>query len=70
MYFLSRIADRECIDPGDGKMLLECSVASVFLALSVASNLTNLIPAFSLTASFFAIAMPRRKNVDRKRRAE
>jgi uncharacterized membrane protein len=71
MYFLSRIAARECIDPEDRKMLLECSVASVFLALSVASNLTNLIPAFSLTASFYAIAMPKASLIhlsDRKHR--
>src|ERR1700688_3148521 len=58
MYFLSKIAARECIDPDDKEMLLECSVASVFLALAVASNLTNLIPAFALTVSFYAIAMP------------
>jgi len=58
MYFLSRIVARACTDPDDKRMLLECSVASVFLALSVASNLTNLIPAFGLTVSFYAIAMP------------
>jgi Dolichyl-phosphate-mannose-protein mannosyltransferase len=57
MYFLARIVAREYLDPDDKETLLECSVASVFLALSVASNLTNLIPAFGLAVSFYAIAM-------------
>jgi hypothetical protein len=57
MYFLAKIADRGFLQLDDKKRLVECTFASVFLALSVASNLTNLIPAFGLALCFYAVTM-------------
>jgi uncharacterized membrane protein len=57
MYFLAKIAGRGFFQVDDEKLLVECIIASVFLALSVASNLTNLIPAFCLAVSLYAVTM-------------
>jgi hypothetical protein len=56
MYLLVCIAENETITIENVKCRRQCMIASAFLALSVAANLTNVIPAISLAASFFAVA--------------
>jgi hypothetical protein len=62
MYFLARLTDRETFPLEEATWHRDCAVASVFLALSVAASLTNLIPAVSLAVSFAAIALRGRLN--------
>jgi uncharacterized membrane protein len=57
MYYMARIADRGTFNPEDPEGRWECAVASVFLALSVAASLTNLVPAASFAVSLPAIAI-------------
>jgi uncharacterized membrane protein len=57
MYLMARMTDRGSFDPKDEKWRVESSVASVFLALSVVSNLTYVVPAGALALSFSAVAL-------------
>ena len=57
MYLMVRLTDRGSFDPQDEKCRVEASIASVFLALSVVSNLTYVVPATALALSFSAVAL-------------
>lgn len=57
MYLMARMTDRGSFDPLDEKWRIECSIASVFLALSVVSNLTYIVPATALALSFSTVAL-------------
>jgi hypothetical protein len=57
MYIMARMTDRGSFDPQDEKWRVESAVASVFLALSVVSNLTYVVPAAALALSFSAVAL-------------
>jgi hypothetical protein len=57
MYIMARIIDRGGVDPQNKKWCGECSIASVFLALSVVSNLTYVVPVTALALSFSAVAL-------------
>ena len=56
MYILARLADRGIFVAEDGEWRWGLATASVFLALSVVSNLTFILPAVSLAISFFIVA--------------
>jgi hypothetical protein len=58
MYFVIRAMERGEFEPQDREWRWSCAVASLFLALSVASNLTNVIPSASLVLSFVLVALP------------
>jgi hypothetical protein len=57
MYIMARMTDQGSFNPQDKKWCVESSVASVFLALSVVSNLTYVVPAAALALSFSAVAL-------------
>jgi hypothetical protein len=64
MYFMARLSDRgefTLAAPDDWKW--GCSLASVSLALSVAANLTNVVPAACLALTFSAAAMDGLRNL-------
>jgi len=63
MYFLARMTDRESFCLEEAAWRRDCAITSVFLALSVAASLTNLIPAASLAVSLAAIALRGRLNL-------
>ena len=52
MYAFARLADRGKFDPEDKEWRWGCAAASVALALSVAANFTNIVPAACLALSF------------------
>src|SRR6267378_3720717 len=56
MYIFARLADRGIFVAEDGEWRWGLATASVFLALSVVSNLTFILPAVSLAISFFIVA--------------
>jgi hypothetical protein len=62
MYFLARMTDQESFRLEDATWRRDCAVTSVFMALSVAASLTNLIPAMSLALSLAAIKLRGRLN--------
>lgn len=57
MYMMARMTDRGSFDPQDKKWRVESSISSVFLALSVVSNLTYVVPATALALSFSVAAL-------------
>jgi hypothetical protein len=57
MYIFSALLDRGDFDPADKTWHWGCAAASVLLALSVAANFTNIVPAACLTFWFFVVAM-------------
>jgi uncharacterized membrane protein len=57
MCMMARMTDRGSFDPQDKKWRVESSIASVFLALSVVSNLTYVVPATALALSFSAVSL-------------
>src|SRR5229473_4198889 len=57
MYFMARLAERGEFDAADAEWKWGCSLASVTLALSVAGNFTNVVPAACLGLMFSATAM-------------
>jgi uncharacterized membrane protein len=58
IYFLTRATDRGVLNAEDGEWRWTTTAASVFLALSVISNLAFIFPAASLALSFFVVAFP------------
>ena len=57
MYAFARLADRGKFDPGNKEWRWGCAVASIALALSVAANFTNIVPAACLALSFTLVAL-------------
>lgn len=57
MYIMARMTDRGNFDPQDKKWSVGCSIASVFLALSVVSNLSYVVPATALALSFSIVVL-------------
>lgn len=72
MYLFTRLVDRGEFNPDDRVWHWGCAMASVFLALSVAASLTNIVPAACLTIVFSVVALGGlpafRKPGDRHRR--
>ena len=56
IFILARLVARGTFNPDDPAGHRDCTIASIFLALSVAASLTNLFPAASLALAFLAIA--------------
>jgi hypothetical protein len=57
MYFMARVAELGEFTPANSEWKWSCSLASISLALSVAANLTNIVPAACLALTFSAVAM-------------
>jgi uncharacterized membrane protein len=57
MYAFARLVDRGKFDPGDKEWRWGCAVASIALALAVAANFTNIVPATCLALSFTVVAL-------------
>ncbi len=57
MYAFARLADRGKFDPGDKEWRWGCAAASISLALAVAANFTNIVPAACLALSFAVVAL-------------
>jgi uncharacterized membrane protein len=57
MYVFARLGIRGQFDPGDKEWRWGCSVASISLALSVAANFTNIVPATCLAVCFAVVAL-------------
>jgi hypothetical protein len=57
MYIFARLACRGQFQPDDKEWRWGCAVASVFVALSVAANFTNVVPAVALMLSFATVAL-------------
>jgi hypothetical protein len=57
MYIFARMSDRGNFNPNDKEWLSGCTIASVFLALSVTANLTNLVPTACLMLVFSTVAL-------------
>jgi uncharacterized membrane protein len=57
LYLFTKLVDRGEFNPDDKAWRWRCATASVFLALSVAASLTNIVPAACLTLSFSAVAL-------------
>jgi hypothetical protein len=57
MYYLADASGRGNLNLEDPFCRRQCAIASLLLALSVAANLTNAVPATSLALSFLAIAL-------------
>jgi hypothetical protein len=57
MYLFARLVDRGEFQPDDSSWRWGCAAASVLLALSVAANFTNIVPAACLTLSFSIVAL-------------
>ena len=57
IYAMARMADRGVFNPEEKESRWGCAIASAFLALSVAANFTNIVPAAALALSFSAVAM-------------
>jgi len=57
MYWFARLAERGQFDGGDGEWRRGCMIASISLALSVAANFTNVVPAVCLTIAFVSAAL-------------
>lgn len=57
MYTFARLVERGKFDPEDKEWRWGCGIASVFLALSVAAHLTNIVPAACLALTFSLVAM-------------
>jgi uncharacterized membrane protein len=57
MCAFARLADRGKFDPGDKEWRWGCAVASIALALAVAANFTNIVPATCLAVSFSVVAL-------------
>jgi 4-amino-4-deoxy-L-arabinose transferase-like glycosyltransferase len=57
MYAFARLTDRGKFDPGDKEWRWGCAAASISLALAVAANFTNIVPATCLALSFTAVAL-------------
>lgn len=60
MYAFAGCIARGRFDPADSEWRKGCAAASVLLALAFAANLTNVIPALSLTLAFAIGVMPSR----------
>ena len=57
MYLMACLAERGEFNPEDSVWPWGCAAASISLALSVAANLTNMIPAVCLGVAFSAVTM-------------
>jgi uncharacterized membrane protein len=57
MYAFARLAERGKFDPADKEWRWGCAAASVALALAVAANFTNIVPAACLAVSFSLVAL-------------
>jgi uncharacterized membrane protein len=57
MYAIARLVEHGKFDPGDKEWRWGCPAASVSLALSVAANFTNIVPATCLALSFTVVAL-------------
>jgi hypothetical protein len=57
LYIFTKLLDRGDFNPDDSGWRLECAMASVFLALSVAASFTNIVPAACLTFSFSVVVL-------------
>lgn len=58
MYFVIRAMERGEFNSQDREWQRSCAIASIFLALSVASSLTSIFPSASLVLSFALVALP------------
>ena len=57
LYLFTKLVDRGEFNLDDTAWRWRCAVASVFLALSVAASLTNIVPAACLILSFSSVAL-------------
>jgi 4-amino-4-deoxy-L-arabinose transferase-like glycosyltransferase len=57
MYAFARLAERGKFDPADTEWRWGCAAASISLALAVAANFTNIVPATCLAFSFMLVAL-------------
>src|SRR5260370_38597021 len=57
MYFMARLAEHGEFIPADAEWKWGCFLASVSLALSVAGNFTNVVPAACLALAFSGVAL-------------
>jgi hypothetical protein len=57
LYLFTKLVDRGEFNPDEKAWRWGSAAASVFLALSVAASLTNIVPAACLTLSFSAVAL-------------
>jgi hypothetical protein len=57
IYIFTRLVDRGEFVPDDKTWRWGCAMASVFLVLSVAASLTNVVPAACLTLTFSIVAL-------------
>jgi hypothetical protein len=57
MYLMARLAEHGEFDPTDAEWKWGCILASISLALSVAGNLTNVVPAACLVFTFSAASL-------------
>jgi len=57
MYAFARLAERGNFDPADQEWRWGCAIASMALALAVAANFTNIVPAVCLAISFTLVAL-------------
>ena len=59
MYVMARALERGTFNAEDPEWRWSCAKSSIFLSLSVAANLTNVLPAASLVLCFYLTASPR-----------
>jgi hypothetical protein len=57
LYLFTTLVDRGEFNPDDKAWRRGCAAASVFLAISVAASLTNIVPAACLILSFSSVAL-------------
>ena len=57
MYVFASLSGRGKFDPADKEWRRGCAVASIALALAVAANFTNMVPAICLALSFAVVAL-------------
>jgi len=57
LYVFTVLVDRGELNPDDKTWRWGCAMGSVFLALSVAASLTNIVPAACLTLTFSIVAL-------------